>query len=75
MNCRSTFWTERLRSLVPALAGLDVGFQFAREQRESIFPRVCDCAERGARQGLAVGAMADQSLLGIDLGLVGNVSA
>src|SRR5262249_33852319 len=49
INWRSTFRAERLWPFIPALAGLDVSFQFAREQPESTFPSIRDHAKRGAR--------------------------
>jgi hypothetical protein len=49
INWRSTFRAERLWPFIPAFAGLDVDFQFARKQLESIFAGVRDHAERGAR--------------------------
>jgi hypothetical protein len=49
INWRSTFRAERLWSLVPAFAGFDVDFQFARAQFERVFPSVCDDAKRGSR--------------------------
>src|SRR5207249_9256479 len=75
MNWCSTFRAERLWPSIPAFAGLDVDFQFTRKQLERVFPSVRDHPERGARQRLAVGAMADQGLGRVDLRLVGNVSA
>src|SRR5207249_5719445 len=75
MNWCSTFRAERLWPSIPAFAGLDVDFQFTRKQLERIFPSVRDHSERGTRQRLAVGAMADQGLGRVDLRLVGNVSA
>jgi hypothetical protein len=46
---RSTFRAERLWPLIPAFAGLDVDFRFARKQLETIFAGVHDDAERGTR--------------------------
>jgi hypothetical protein len=72
---RSTFRAKRLWPLVAAFGGLDVDFRFAREQPESIFPREGVHAECRAGERLAVGAIAEQRLVRLDLGFKGDVSS
>jgi hypothetical protein len=75
VDWRPTFRAKRLRSLVSAFAGLDVDFRFAREQPESALPSEGVHAKCGAGECLAVGAIADEGLLRLDLGFEGDVSA
>src|SRR5215831_1308052 len=75
VDMRSTFRAKRLWPFVAAFGGLDVDFRLARKQPESVFPREGVHAECRARERLAVGAIAEQGLVRLDLRFKGDVSA
>ena len=75
MDRRAAFGAERLWPLGATVAGLDVDLKLARAQLEAALLGKCDGAKRRAGKSLTVGAMADDDLFRIDLGLVRDVAA
>src|SRR6476659_8056050 len=65
---------EGLGELVAAVSLLHIDLRFSRQQLERAGRRSDHGAEGAARKGLAVGAMADQDLFRIDLGLEGDAA-
>lgn len=75
INRRAAFGTEALLPLRTAFAGLDVDLRTARQNPKRVLSRERDRSKCRARKGLAVGAMTDHDVLGIDLGLISDVPA
>lgn len=74
VNVRSAFWAKVLGPFVAALRGLDIDGQFTAEQVEGFTAGKHDRAIRRTRYGLAIGAVTNDHVVGIDLGLIGYVT-
>jgi hypothetical protein len=72
---RAALGTERLGSPSATFRGLHIALRRPRKESKAILWGKRTCAKGRPREGLAVGAVTNADIVGIDGGLIGDVAA